>query len=184
VVAVADVAGPRGEQSSHLSSAELCRAAGGVGDRYRGRDGCCSTKRLQTRPEPRAWARRCGDRRNAKRLTVSSCHKPHSDAVDGADTRAGKWTADLHNDQGLVKATGGTAVPRARGRAGRGNERDPGSRRGRARRVRSDGWARAARRAAVHRRGGFRTLASNRIARMQVPELLALEFQAEVSCAS
>src|ERR1700686_3447811 len=122
---------------------------------------------------------RGGNRRNARKLTVCSCNKPHPEAVDGADTGAGKWTADLRNDQGLVKATGGTAVPWARDRAGRGNERDPGSRRGRARRARSDGRARAARRAAVHGRGGFRTLASIRIARMQVPELLALEFQTE-----
>jgi hypothetical protein len=65
------------------------------------------TKRLQTGPEPRAWAwRQSSERQEADRLQLLQ-----PEAVDGADTGAGKWTADLRNDQGLVKATGGTAVP-------------------------------------------------------------------------
>ena len=127
---------------------------------------------------------RGGNRRNAKKPTVCSCYNPHPEAVDRADTGAGKWTADLRNDQGLVKATGGTAVPWARGRAGRENWRDPGSRHGRARRARSDGWTKAARRAAVHRRGGLQIPVQFGTATMEIPELLALEFQTEVSCAS
>jgi hypothetical protein len=104
-----------------------------------------------------------GNRRNAKKLTVCSCHKPHPEAVDAADTGAGKWTADGPDDEGLVTLAGGTAVPWAKGRTGRGNEQ-----RGVRRCIAEDPFARR----------------YNSDSQMEIPELLALEFQAEVSCAS
>jgi hypothetical protein len=40
----------------------------------------------------------------------SSVRNPHPETADSVDAGLGKWTADLPDDEGLVDATGGTAV--------------------------------------------------------------------------
>lgn len=48
--------------------------------------------------------------RRRREALLSSVRSPHPETVDLADTALGDWTGDLPDDDGLVDATGGTAV--------------------------------------------------------------------------
>jgi hypothetical protein len=48
--------------------------------------------------------------RRRREALLSSVRNPHPETADPVDARLGEWTADLPDDEGLVDATGGTAV--------------------------------------------------------------------------
>jgi hypothetical protein len=48
--------------------------------------------------------------RRRREALLSSVRNPHPETADPVDAGLGEWTADLPDDEGLVDATGGTAV--------------------------------------------------------------------------